>query len=351
MRRNQCRTGPAVTKLQVEGAICGKGIFNYYTTKDVLGGKKGTFAGGWISQNQITQGSINRADTSTPGSTIEWELDEDDRWGVYYQDLQLLVGGWWYHTDTGTFTAKIQYFNSNTGSWVDGCTFSSYGVFNCPCPIPGNNPPYATKVRLLVDSITAGSYARFGYIQLFSTRNLFGWIKNLEAAKNIFAENITASNFTAVTKNFLIDHPLDPDNKDLFHSSLEGPEIAVFYRGEAQLSYGKVVIPLPDYFEALTRQENRTVLITPQFDDDEPISMLAASAVKEGKFIVRAIDSQNLSQKFYWEVKAIRADIEELKVEESKSIPGSRRAKKNIDFSEREIEMFLGKDTRTSNTE
>ncbi|PJA01462.1 hypothetical protein COX74_02585 [bacterium (Candidatus Gribaldobacteria) CG_4_10_14_0_2_um_filter_41_16] len=124
---------------------------------------------------------------------------------------------------------------------------------------------------------------------------------------------------SASTKNFVIDHPLDPENKQLIHSSLEGPEIAVFYRGEAQLQNGKAEVVLPNYFEALTRKENRTVLLTPKFDSHEPISNLAASAVQNGRFSARAIDQNNPSQKFYWEVKAVRADIALLEVERLKT--------------------------------
>nr|QNT35461.1 hypothetical protein EKMJPAOO_00011 [uncultured Methanosarcinales archaeon] len=122
------------------------------------------------------------------------------------------------------------------------------------------------------------------------------------------------------TKNFLIDHPLDPEHKELIHSTLEGPEAGVFYRGEAQLSNGEATVMLPDYFEALTRKEDRTVLLTPKFEGDEQVSMLAASEVKDGKFRVRMIDSKNPSQKFYWEVKAVRADVEILEVEGTKTL-------------------------------
>ncbi len=124
----------------------------------------------------------------------------------------------------------------------------------------------------------------------------------------------------AYTKNFMIDHPLDPENKKLVHSSLEGPEVGVYYRGESQLENGKAEVVLPNYFEALTRKENRTVLLTPKFDSfDEPVSQLAASAVENGKFKVKATDSQNPNQKFYWEVKAVRADIAPLEVERLKT--------------------------------
>jgi len=120
---------------------------------------------------------------------------------------------------------------------------------------------------------------------------------------------------TGTVKNFEINDPIKPGYK-LLHSTLEGPEIAVFYRGEAQLESGKAVVILPDYFEALTRKEGRTVLLTPKFSSDsESISQLAASSVREGRFAVRAINSNNPNQKFYWEVKAVRNDVAPLVVE------------------------------------
>lgn len=120
----------------------------------------------------------------------------------------------------------------------------------------------------------------------------------------------------AKTKQFVIDHPTD-NEKDLQHSTLEGPEIGVYYRGESQLINGEKTIILPDYFEALTHIENRTVLITAKCDDKN-ISALAASAVRDGKFTVKAIDERNKEQSFYWEVKAVRSDVAPLQVEVSK---------------------------------
>ena len=123
------------------------------------------------------------------------------------------------------------------------------------------------------------------------------------------AFNVTGS------KNFLIPHPMSPASKCLVHSSLEGPEVAVFYRGEAHLQNGTATVTLPPYFEALTRAEARTVLLTPIVENDEPVSALAATRVRHGRFTVRMIADGNPSQCFWWEVKALRADLPALEVE------------------------------------
>ncbi len=117
------------------------------------------------------------------------------------------------------------------------------------------------------------------------------------------------------SKNFCIPHPLAPAEKQLVHACIEGPEAAVYYRGEGRLTAGSATVRLPEYFEALTRREGRTVQITPIGAPGEPVSALCASRVVEGRFTVSAFDARNPSQEFYWEVKAVRADIAALVIE------------------------------------
>jgi hypothetical protein len=119
--------------------------------------------------------------------------------------------------------------------------------------------------------------------------------------------------FAATYKNFDIPHPLDPANKRLVHSSIEGPEHAVYYRGVASLSSGTAEITLPDYFEALTRKERRTILLTNVDGFDKlAVKTQAGEQVQNGRFIVFS-DNPASIQKFNWEVKAVRADVEPLK--------------------------------------
>jgi len=54
--------------------------------------------------------------------------------------------------------------------------------------------------------------------------------------------------------HFKIDHPLDPLNKNLFHSFVESPDMKNIYDGIATLdSKGEAVVVLPEWFEALNR--------------------------------------------------------------------------------------------------
>jgi hypothetical protein len=126
-----------------------------------------------------------------------------------------------------------------------------------------------------------------------------------------------SGSFAATNKYFCIDNPVDA-RRALVHSVLEGPEVAVFYRGEAVLVDGACEIGLPSYFEALTRKDNRTVLVTPKLSEGEETSALAASGVADGRFIVRSIDPRNRKQRFFWEVKGVRADVAPLEVEPMK---------------------------------
>jgi hypothetical protein len=60
--------------------------------------------------------------------------------------------------------------------------------------------------------------------------------------------------FTASTKNFTIDHPLDPANKLLVHSTVESDQMVDMYRGNVVLDAGGgATISFPEWFEALNQ--------------------------------------------------------------------------------------------------
>ena len=113
---------------------------------------------------------------------------------------------------------------------------------------------------------------------------------------------------TGTAKNFDIPHPTLPGYR-LVHSTLEGPEIAVFYRGEAQLVEGSATVVLPSYFDALTRDRSATVNLTAK--GAVPFS-LSYDRFDEKSFVVHG---SILNGAFDWEVKATRDDQPPLTVE------------------------------------
>ena len=64
---------------------------------------------------------------------------------------------------------------------------------------------------------------------------------------------------SAATKNFKINHPTMPGYY-LVHSSLEGPEKGIYYRGKLKTNH---IIHLPDYWTDLTDDVDITVQLTP----------------------------------------------------------------------------------------
>jgi hypothetical protein len=67
-----------------------------------------------------------------------------------------------------------------------------------------------------------------------------------------FSGYLHATSSSAGVKSFKIDHPLDPENRYLSHSSVESPDMKNVYDGVVSLDgAGEAWVELPDWFEAL----------------------------------------------------------------------------------------------------
>lgn len=76
---------------------------------------------------------------------------------------------------------------------------------------------------------------------------------------NVLGDVFVQGTLDAATKNFKIQHPTMPAYY-LVHSSLEGPERGMYYRGKLKTSN---IIHLPDYWLDLTDDTDITVQLTP----------------------------------------------------------------------------------------
>ncbi len=102
--------------------------------------------------------------------------------------------------------------------------------------------------------------------------------------------------------SFVIDHPLDPKNKLLYHSFVESPDMKNLYDGIATLDEnGEAVIELPAYFEALNKDFRYQF-----FSLDEPMPYLAIRrGLKDNSFIISGGFPRG---RVSWQVTGIRKD-------------------------------------------
>ncbi len=202
---------------------------------------------------------------------------------------------------------------------------SSWGAFSPTIKLSNEDG----KVVIFIDN--RPYYAMFG-VRAYAGKNespnwFSGWTMVDEAfggtsQVTVAYENRVNGSFYASAKYFDIRDPRhNDDRRRLVHGSLEGPETGVYYRGEARLKDGRAVVALPSYFEALTRPDGRTMLLTSRFEDSgEPVCPVAASAVRNGTFSIRAYgvpDPARCEHGVYWEVKAERGDVEPLVAEKT----------------------------------
>ena len=120
---------------------------------------------------------------------------------------------------------------------------------------------------------------------------------------------------TAGGKQFLIDHPLDPDNRYLAHTSVESSEQLTCYSGTVVLGEdGTAEVRLPDWTEALVTDFRYQLTCIGR---SEPVYI--AREVADGSF---AIGGGTAGLKVSWQLTGVRQDAwaqaNELVVEEDK---------------------------------
>ena len=179
--------------------------------------------------------------------------------------------------------AFISYSNAGTGVYAiaEANTGVTYGV------------------RAYTDSNAANAVGVFG--QALRSGANFGVYGQAGGASS-FGVYANGRLGASGTKSFMIDHPLDPENKFLLHYSMESPEVLNVYSGITPLdANGEAWILLPDYFASIN--------IDPRYmltSIGGPAPMLHVATEVEGNRFKVAGGTPN--GKVSWEVKAKRND-------------------------------------------
>ena len=143
---------------------------------------------------------------------------------------------------------------------------------------------HAKEEYLWHANLTGNSFAK----ESFQTKSL--------SAKTINAEVITAN-----TKEFKIDHPLDPENKSLIHTSIESDERLNLYTGNVTTdSEGYASVVLPDWFTALNKDFRYQLTPIGQF-----AQLIIREELSDGVF---KIQSDKANVKVSWQISGVRHD-------------------------------------------
>jgi len=138
---------------------------------------------------------------------------------------------------TPTAGAGVSGTGDNTGVAGYGLTASDLtaGVLGS---FGTTSNPGGSNDGMGVQGITTGTNANWGY-GVWGQGDFYGVYAN---------GDLGASG----AKAFMIDHPLDPENKFLKHFSIESPEILNVYRGNVTLDkFGSAKVQLPSYFHSI----------------------------------------------------------------------------------------------------
>src|SRR5215470_16230177 len=125
---------------------------------------------------------------------------------------------------------------------------------------------------------------------------------NVRGLAGEFSGNVVVSgNLSKGGGSFKIDHPLDPDNKYLYHSFVESPDMKNVYDGVVTTDQnGEATVTMPDYFEALNRDFRYQLTVIGQF-----AQAIIASEISGNSFTIK---TDRPGVKVSWQVTGIRQD-------------------------------------------
>ena len=117
-----------------------------------------------------------------------------------------------------------------------------------------------------------------------------------------FAGNVTITgSISKGSGTFKIDHPLDPENKYLYHSFVESPDMMNIYNGNITTdASGDATVTLPDYFEALNMDFRYQLTVLGTF-----AQAIILEKVNNNQFKIKT-DKPNVEVS--WQVTGVRHD-------------------------------------------
>jgi len=123
----------------------------------------------------------------------------------------------------------------------------------------------------------------------------------LNRSTTIYGNLKVVGSLSKSSGSFQIDHPLDPENKYLYHSFVESPDMLDVYNGNVTTdAAGVATIELPAYFEALNRDFRYQLTAIGRL-----CQVAVVNEVKDHRFTIK---SSKPRVRVSWQVTGIRHD-------------------------------------------
>jgi hypothetical protein len=248
----------------------GRGVVGYATATT------GTNYGVWGQIDSSTGRAVFGTSTSTAGTSV----------GVY-GETRSIAGSGVFGDASGVGVGVQGRSQSNIGVWGTATATSglNYGVQGTSSSTAG----VGVIGRALAASGT--TYSIFGDAPS-SPSGYSGYFAGRVNVVGVLSKGGGA---------FKIDHPLDPENKYLYHSFVESPDMMNVYNGNVITDdEGYATVELPDWFEALNRDFRYQLTVIGQF-----AQAIVSRKVEGNRFEIRTnVPDVEVS----WQVTGIRKD-------------------------------------------
>lgn len=161
------------------------------------------------------------------------------------------------------FSHGVYGYNPNTGVGVFGYSYGGEGVVGSSSTGMGVNGSSSSGTGVNGSSSSGTGVNGSGSIGVYGSGNygvygvgvyagVYGQSSSTNFAGYFQGKVLVTGMLAKPAGSFKIDHPLDPENKYLYHSFVESPDMLNIYNGMVKLDErGEATIRMPEWFEAL----------------------------------------------------------------------------------------------------
>jgi hypothetical protein len=196
---------------------------------------------------------------------------------------------------TGYSNLSGAYMNAGVVGYAEGTGNFKVGVYGYLNGTAGTSVSSAVYGQDNINtSITYAGYF-IGKVSMNSSLYVGG---TAQVAGTLFASGGLQ---TTGTKNFVIDHPLDPENKILRHAAIESNEVLNQYSGNVTTdASGLATVTLPNYFETLNKDFRYQLTAIGSFSQ-----VIIKKKISKNQFIIQ---SKQPKVEVSWQITGVRND-------------------------------------------